>query len=108
MREGVTEDRVRPYAEEIPARRAWGIASLACGLLALAGDGLVVLFGMWACLVAVLFGCSALYAARLQQRRYYSGIALLGRVTGLLALGIALTVTVIYALFAYVIIPFVF
>ena len=97
-----------PYSEEIKRTRKLGIASVVCGVLALICIILIVFVDFWACIGAFGFGLAAIYFSRVQQRKYYTNVALTGRIVGMLAVGITLVVAVIYLLFVYLFIPFLF
>ena len=102
------EKTKNPYAEKIPKRRTLGILSLVSGTCGIACLALMIPVNFWTCIGAFGFGFLGVHLARLQQRRYRTNVALMGKILGLLVTGITLVVAIVYLLFVYLLIPFLF
>jgi len=96
------------FAEEVPKKRTLGILSLISGMLGIACLALMIPVNFWTCIGAFGFGFLGVHLARLQQRRYRTNVALMGKILGLMVAGITLIVAVVYLLFVYLLIPFLF
>ena len=102
------EKHVSAFAGEVPKKRSLGVLSLISGMLGIACLALMIPVNFWTCIGAFGFGFFGVHLSRLQQRRYRTNVALLGKILGLMVVGITLIVAVVYLLFVYLLIPFLF
>ena len=96
------------FADAVSKKRILGVLSLFSGMLGIACLALMIPVNFWTCIGAFGFGFLGVHLSRLQQRRYRTDVALMGKILGLLVVGITLIVAVVYLLFVYLLIPFLF